>query len=234
MADPKLYNEEKDKRSPGLFRPELGGFKPGSKGTKGLFDSETSPPCEPDRLVAFSRSCSTAESPTRFSSIVRVPSNPVSPSVKSMVLGKFVGRRELFGLYTEVGFFTGGGMEMLALPVLPPTVPTSANRPFRLGRAALLGAESRECEGTRPVDAREGAGLEESTEEGGVDPSVLLSCVSASRDPVAEKRLEASLPLLVVRDKGAIDSHCPTVLTNTSQCRQSVKTLHGWSGYRES
>lgn len=205
MADPKLYNEEKDKRSPGLFRPELGGFKPDSKGTKGLMDSETRPPCEPGRLVAFSRSCSIAESPTGFSSVV--PSNPVSASVESMVLGKFVGRRELFGLYTEDGFVEGGGMEMLALPILPPTVPTSANRPFRLGRAALLGAESRECEGVRPVDAREGAGLVESTEEGGADPSMFFSCVSASRDPVAEKRLEASLPLLVVRDKGAIDSH---------------------------
>lgn len=205
MADPKLYNEEKDKRSPGLFRPALGGFKPDSKGTKGLFDSEIRPPWKPGRLVTFSRSCSTAESPTTFSSVV--PSNPVSPSVKSMVLGKFVGRRELFGLYTEDGFVVGGGMEMLALPTLPPTVPTSANRPFRLGRAALLGEESRECEGMRPVDAREGAGLEESAKEGGADPSVFFSCVSASRDPVAEKRLEASLPLLVVRDKGAIDSH---------------------------
>lgn len=205
MVDPKLYNEEKDKRSPGLFRPELGGFKPDSKGIKGLFDSETRPPCEPGRLVAFSRSCSTAESPTAISSVVS--SNPVSPSVESMVLGKFAGRRELFGLYTEDGFVAGGGMEMLALPILPPTVPRSANRLFRLGKAALLGAERRECEGMRPVDAREGAGLEESTEEEGADPSVLFSCVSASRDPVAEKRLEASLPLLVVRDKGAIDSH---------------------------
>ena len=185
MADPRLYNEEKDKRSPGLFRPELGGFKLDSKGTKGLFDSETRAPCEPGRLVAFSRSCSTAESPPMVSSIV--PSSPVSPSLESMVLGKFVGRRELAGLYTEDGFVPGGGMEMLALPILPPTVPTSANRLFRLGRAALLGAESRACEDIRPVDASGGAGLEESTEEGGADPSVFCSCVSASRDPVAEK-----------------------------------------------
>ena len=159
MADPKEYNEEKDKRSPGLFKPELGGFKPDSKATNGLFASVTGAPCEPGRLVVFSRSCRTAESPAMFSSVV--PSNPVSPSLKSMVLGKVVGRRELAGLYIEDGFVVGGGIEMLALPILPPTAPTSANRLFRLGRATLLGVESRECEGVRPVEAREGAGLVE-------------------------------------------------------------------------
>ena len=159
MAEPKEYNEEKDKRSPGLFEPELGGFKPDSKGTNGLFVSVTRAPCEPGRLAVFSRSCRAAESPTMFSSVV--PSNPVSPSLKSMVLGKVVGRRELANLYIGDGFVVGGGIEMLALPILPPTEPTSANRLFRLGRAALLGAESRECEGVLPVDAREGAGLVE-------------------------------------------------------------------------
>ena len=34
--------------------------------------------------------------------------------------------------------------------------------------------------------------------------SVICSCVSASRDPVAETWVEASLPLLVVRDKEGI------------------------------
>ena len=158
MADPKEYNEEKDKRSPGLFVPELGGFRLDSKGNNGLFVSETEAPCKPGRLAVFSRSGSIAESPTTFSSLV--PSNPVSPSRGSMVLGKFERRREPAGLYLEDGFVAGGGMEMLALPILPPTVPASANLLFRLGRAALLGVESRECEGVRPVDAREGAGTE--------------------------------------------------------------------------
>ena len=202
MADPKEYNEEKDKRSPGLFKPEPGGFKLDSKGTKGLFASDTRAPCELGRLAVFSRSCSTAESPPTTSSAV--PSNAVSPSLESMVLGRIVGRRELAGLYKEDGFVAGGGMEMLALPILPPTVPTSANRLFRLGRAALLGAESRECEDVRPVDAREGVGLEELAEGGGADLSISCSWVSASKDPVVEKWLEASLPLLVVGDKGGI------------------------------
>ena len=159
MAEPKEYNEEKDKRSPGLFRFELGGFKPGSKGINGLVASVTRAPCELGRLVVFSRSSSTAESPAMFSSVV--PSNPVSPSLISMVLGRAVRRRELAGLYIEDGFVVGGGMEMLALPISPPTAPTSANRLFRLGRATLLGAESKEWEGVRPVDAREGADLME-------------------------------------------------------------------------
>ena len=185
MADPKEYNDERDKRSPGLFRPELGGFKLDSKGTNGLFGSETKTPCEPGRLVVLSRSCNAAESPTTFSSVV--PSNPVSPSLESIVLAKFVGRREVAGLYIEDCFVTGGGIEILALPILPPTVPTSANRLFRLGRAALLGAESRECEGVRPVDASEGVGLGELAGEGGAGLSVSCSCVSASRDAVADK-----------------------------------------------
>lgn len=159
MAEPKEYNEERDKRSPGLFKPELGGFKPDSKDIKGLFASVTRVPCEPGRLVVFSRSSSTSESPTVFSSVV--PSNPVSPSLRSMVLGRVVGRRELAGLYIEDGFVVGGGIEMLALPISPPTALTSAKRLFRLGRVTLLGVESRECEGDRPVDAREGAGLVE-------------------------------------------------------------------------
>lgn len=176
MADPKEYNDEKDKRSPGLFRPELGGFRLESKGSNGLCDPGAGIPCEPGRLVVFSRSCSTAESPTKLSSAV--PSNPVSPSRGSMVLDKFVGRRELAGLYIDEGFVAGGGIEMLALPILPPTVPTSANRLFRLGTAALLGAERSECEGTRPVVAREGGGLDELAGEGGADLSVLSSCLS--------------------------------------------------------
>ena len=160
MADPKEYNDEKDKRSPGLFRDELGGFKLDSKVTNPLFDSDARPPCELGKLVVFSRSCSIAESLKTLSSIVL--SIPVSPSLESMVLSKLVGRRELAGRYIEDGFVTGGGMDMLALPIVPPTVPTSANRLFRHGMAALLGAESRECEGTRPVDASEGVGgLEE-------------------------------------------------------------------------
>ena len=73
-----------------------------------------------------------------------VPSNPVSPSLGSMVLAKIVGRREFAGLYIEEGFVAGGGIEMLALPILPPIVPTSANRLFRLGKAALLEAERSE------------------------------------------------------------------------------------------
>ncbi len=183
MADPKEYNDEKDKRSPGLFRPELGGFKLESNGTNELFDSEAMATWEPGRLVVFSRSSRPAESPRTFSSVV--PSKPVSPSLGSMALGKFVGRRELAGLYMDDGFVTGGGMEMLALPILPPIVPTSANRLFRLGRAALLGAESRECEGMRPVDAREGVGLDElAGGEAEAGFSVFCSCVSASRDPV--------------------------------------------------
>ena len=202
MAEPKEYNEEKDKRSPGLFKPELGGFKPDSKGIEGLFPSVTRAPCEPGRLVVFSRSSSTAESPTAFSSVV--PSNPVSPSLKSMVLARVVGRRELAGLYIEDGFVVGGGIEMLALPISPPTAPTSANRLFRLGRVTLLGAESRECDGVRPVDAREGAGLVELVKRGGEELSAFSSCASVSRDPVTEKWVEASLPLLVVRDKEGI------------------------------
>lgn len=74
-----------------------------------------------------------------------------------MVLDRFVGRREVAGLYIEEGFVAGGGIEMLALPILPPVVPTSAKRLLRLGKVALLGAERSEREGTRPVDAREGA-----------------------------------------------------------------------------
>ena len=186
MADPKEYNDEKDKRSPGLFRPALGGFKPDSKGPNGLFDSTLGVTCEPGRLVVVSRSCSTAGSPTALSSIV--PSSPMSPSLESMALGKFVGRRELAGLYIEDDFVAGGGMEMLALPILPPIVPTSAKRLFRFGRLALLGADSSECEGTRPVDASAGPGLEELggevevEAEAEADLSVIGSCVSASND----------------------------------------------------
>ena len=184
MADPKEYNDEKDKRSPGLFRPELGGFKLESRGTDGLCDSVAKTPCDPGRLVVFSRSCSTAESPTRPSSIVT--SNPVSPSLGSMALDKFVGRRELAGLYIEEGFVAGGGIEMLALPILPPIVPTSANRLLRLGTTALLGLERSECEGTRPVDAREDGGLEEMAGEEGAGLSVVCSCMSPSRDAATE------------------------------------------------
>lgn len=142
MADPKENRDEKDERSPGLFRPELGGFKFDSKGVKGLCGSEAGTPCEPGRLVVFSITCSPAESPMTVSSIA--PSNPVSTSLGSMVLEKFVGRRELAGLYIDEGFVAGGGIEMLALPIFPPTVPTSANRLFRLGNAAFLGAERSE------------------------------------------------------------------------------------------
>ena len=88
MADPKEYRDEKDKRSPGLFMLELGGFRLESGGSKGLWAS--------GRLEVFSRSGNTAESPNRLSSIV--PSNPDSPSLGSMALAKFVGRRELAGL----------------------------------------------------------------------------------------------------------------------------------------
>ena len=82
----------------------------------------------------------------------------------------------------------GGGIEMLALPILPPTVPTSANRLFRLGGAALLvlGGEKSECEGTRPVAAREGAGLEESMGDGGAGLSVVCFCASPSGDAEME------------------------------------------------
>lgn len=77
---------------------------------------------------------------------------------------------------------------MLALPILPPIVPASANRLFRFGAAALLGAERSECEGTRPVDASEGGGLEELAGEGeaGASLSIIFSCGSPSRDPVTE------------------------------------------------
>lgn len=85
----------------------------------------------------------------------------------------------------EEGFVTGGGMEMLALPVLPPFVPTSANRLFRLGSVTLLGADSSECEGVRPADASEGAGLDELV-GAGAGLSDLGSCVSAFGDPVAD------------------------------------------------
>ena len=183
MADPNEYNDEKDNRSPGLFRLAPGGFKLDSKGTNGLFDSGARLACVPGRLVVFSKSCSTSASPTALSS--PVPSNPASISLGSMALGRFVGRRELAGLYIDDGLVTGGGMEMLALPILPPTVPTSAKRLFRLGRAALLGAESNECEGTRPVEASEGPGLEElAPGPGGL--SVFSACVSASRDAVVD------------------------------------------------
>ena len=187
MADPKEYNDEKDKRSPGLFRPELGGFKLESRGIKGLlFDPEAIAPCEPGRLDVFSKSCSTAISPTIVSSVV--PSNPASLSPESVVLSKFVGRREYAGLYMEEGFVTGGGMEMLALLVFPPIVPTSANRLFRLGSVALLGADSSECEGVRPVDASEGAGLDELAGPGAeLGLSVVGSCDSATGYPVADR-----------------------------------------------
>ena len=154
MADPREYNDEKDKRSPGLFKPALGGFKLDSKGAAGLVDSGPKAICEPGRLVVVSRSCNMADSPIALSSVV--PSIPASPS---MVLGKFVGRREFAGLYMEDVLVAGGGMDMLALPMFPPTVPTSAKRLFRLGMTALLEAESSECEGTRPVEASEGAVL---------------------------------------------------------------------------
>ena len=85
----------------------------------------------------------------------------------------------------EEGFVRGGGIEMLALPILPPTVPTSANRLFRLGGVALLvlGGEKSEWEGTRPVAAREGAGLEE--ESIGDDLSVVCFCASSSSGDAA-------------------------------------------------
>ena len=99
-----------------------------------------------------------------------------------MALAKFVGRRELAGLYIEEGFVRGGGIEMLALPILPPTVPTSANRLFRLGGVALLalGGEKSEWEGTRPVAAREGAGLEESIGDGDGRAGLSIVCLCAS------------------------------------------------------
>lgn len=184
MADPKEYRDEKDKRSPGLLMPEPGGFKLESGGSKGLYASEVRGPCEFGRLEVFSRSGKTAESPNRLSSVV--PSNPDSPSLGSMALAKLVGRRELAGLYIEEGFVRGGGIEMLALPILPPTVPTSANRLFRLGGVALLvfGGKKSEWEGRRPVAAREGAGLEESIGDGdgdgGAGLSVVCLCASSS------------------------------------------------------
>lgn len=106
-----------------------------------------------------------------------------------MALHKFGGgRRELAGLYIEEGFVAGGGIEMLALPILPPIVPTSANRLLRLGTAALLGVERSECEGTRPVDASEVGGLEgmAGEEEEGTGLSVVCSSMSPSRDPATE------------------------------------------------
>ena len=180
MAEPKEYRDEKDKRSPGLFMLELGGFRLESGGSNGLCASEVRSPCEFGRLEVFSRSGNTAESPNRLSSIV--PSNPDSPSLGSMALAKPVGRRELAGLYNEEGFVRGGGIEMLALPILPPTVPTSANRLFRLGGVALLvlGGEKSEWEGTRPVAAREGAGLEESIGDEGAGLSVVCFCALLS------------------------------------------------------
>ena len=180
MADPREYKDEKDKRSPGLLMPELGGFKLDSGGSSGLCASEVGSPCEFGRLEVFSRSGNTAESPSRLSSIV--PSIPDSPSLRSMALAKFVGRRELAGLYIEEGFVRGGGIEMLALPILPPTVPTSANRLFRLGGVALLvlGGEKSEWEGIRPVAAREGAGLEASFGDGVAGLSVVCFCASSS------------------------------------------------------
>lgn len=186
--------------------------------------------------MVFSRSGSTAGSPTIRSSIV--PSIPNSPSLESIALDTFVGRRESAGLYLEEGFVAGGGMEMLALPMFPPNVPTSANRLFRLGRAALLGAERSECEGTRPVDAREGDGFEELAEVEEVDLSIACSCVSASSDAVSEMGSEAVLPLLVVRDKEAISVIFQfSFLTDAASAENGFPrsgALHGWSGYRQS
>ena len=180
MADPNEYRDEKDKRSPGLLMPGPGGFKLESGGRNGLCASGVRGPCEFGRLEVFSRSGNTVESPNRPSSVV--PSNPDSPSLGSMAVAKFVGRRELAGLYIEEGFVRGGGIEMLALPILPPTVPTSANRLFRLGGVALLvfGGEKSEWEGTRPVAAREGAGLEESIGGGDGGAGLPVDCFCAS------------------------------------------------------
>ena len=59
-----------------------------------------------------------------------------------MVFSKVEGRREEEGRYIDDGFVAGGGMEMLALPMVAPVVPASANRLFRFGTAAFGAVES--------------------------------------------------------------------------------------------
>lgn len=72
------------------------------------------------------------------------PSKELGPSLFSIDFCNAVGRRILEGLYIEEGFVAGGGIDMLALPMLPPIVPTSANRLFLLGTAAFWVAVSNE------------------------------------------------------------------------------------------
>ncbi len=51
----------------------------------------------------------------------------------------------------EVGFVAGGGMDRLALPTLPPTVPASANLLFRFDAEVFGEVDNKEWDGGRPV-----------------------------------------------------------------------------------
>ena len=86
-------------------------------------------------LTLFCKISSAAVSLLTLPSLVL--SISTSSSAVSMVLRKFEGRRAVDGLYLEDGFVAGGGIEMLALPIFPSTVPASAKRLFRLGTGAF-------------------------------------------------------------------------------------------------
>lgn len=111
------------------------------------------------------------------------------------------GRLEVEGLYVKGGFVAGGGIDMLALPMLVPVVPASANLLFLFAVDMEGELESNEWEGVRCFTP---PNLGSFASGGVAEPSSVseeLFRALPSGLAVCEARGELALSMLVVLDK---------------------------------
>ncbi len=90
--------------------------------------------------------------PPSFGNSPSLAPSVVEPvSIGPELFRRLDGRRAVAGRYMEEGFVAGGGMDRLALPTFPPTVPASANLLFRFDVELFGEVDNNEWDGVRPV-----------------------------------------------------------------------------------